>query len=145
MYRMRLFACAENTSLLKIKLHKSKCVDILLHNILADQRSKNVHSFVTYICIFSKSKRIKQIARMISNSHQIYSWIAHHIEVGTSFRSHHNYVGPISNPRQVLDSSAQTTRNMLLDFFCKTSKQVLLASFHVFCSLFVFFNLASIF
>ena len=30
MYRMRLFACAENTSLLKIKLHKSKCVDILL-------------------------------------------------------------------------------------------------------------------
>ena len=30
--------------------------------------------------------------------------------------------GPILNPRPVLDSSAQTTRGMLLDFFCKTSK-----------------------
>ena len=35
---------------------------------------------------------------------------------------HHNFCcgGSISNPRPVLDFSAQTTRDMILDFCCKT-------------------------
>ena len=35
------------------------------------------------------------------------------------------YRGPISNPRRVLDSLAQTTRGMLLDFFVKHQNRLL--------------------
>ena len=45
-----------------------------------------------------------------------------------------SYLGPISNLRPFLDSSAQTTRGNILDFFRKTSKR----RFCVF--LLVFFN-----
>ena len=40
--------------------------------------------------------------------------------------------GPISNPRPVLASSAQTTRGMLPDFFCNLKTEFL----HVFVSVF---------
>ena len=47
----------------------------------------------------------------------------------------HNFCcqGPISKLRPVLDSSQgqQTTHNMLLRFFCKTSKHACLASCHI--------------
>ena len=47
-----------------------------------------------------------------------------------NLRHCHNFCcgGPISNPRPVLDSSVQTTRGMILDFCCKTSKHARLTS-----------------
>ena len=45
-----------------------------------------------------------------------YSWIAYQLEVGTLLGPRHNYIGPISNSRPVLNSSAQTTRDNVLVF-----------------------------
>ena len=42
-----------------------------------------------------------------------YSWIARQLHIGTLLGRRHNYVCLISNPRPVLDSSAQTARGML--------------------------------
>ena len=39
--------------------------------------------------------------------------------------------GPISNPIPVLDPLAQTTQGMLLDSFCRNSKQTCLTSHRV--------------
>ena len=49
----------------------------------------------------------------------ICSRIACQLQVGTSLGRRRNYIGPMSNPRPVLDSSAQTTRGKEL-VFCKT-------------------------
>ena len=52
-----------------------------------------------------------------------YSWIAHQLEIGTSLGRRHNYIGPISNLRPFLDSSAQTTQRNILDFFWQNLKR----------------------
>ena len=61
-----------------------------------------------------------------------FSWISLSYKLGCR----HNFCcgGPISNPRPILVSSAQTTRGMILDFCCKTSKHARLTSHckHVF-------------
>ena len=48
--------------------------------------------------------------------HVFYSWIALQLQIGTSLGRHYNYVGPISNPRPILDSSNQTTQGNILGF-----------------------------
>ena len=69
-----------------------------------------------------------------------YSWIAYQLDIETSLRLHRR----LSNPRPVLDSSAQTTWCMLLDFLnLKTGSFGQFSRFLIFLS--VFFYLASIF
>ena len=51
-----------------------------------------------------------------------YSWIVYQLDIGALLGRRHNYLGLISNLWPFLDSSDQTTQDMLLDF-CEASKQ----------------------
>ena len=59
-----------------------------------------------------------------------YNWIDY--ELQSKLRVPFFCRGPISNPRPVLISLAQTKGGMLLDFFCKTSKWAFLRFLLVF-------------
>ena len=51
----------------------------------------------------------------IKYSVYMYSWIGHPLQAGLTLAFCCG--GPVSNPRPVLDSSAQTTRGVYFDFF----------------------------
>ena len=66
--------------------------------------------------------------------HGLSIMVRHHRSIWIQMDRHWDYVitfccrGPISNLRPVLDSSAKTTRGMLLVSFCKTSKHARLTT-----------------
>ena len=62
-----------------------------------------------------------------------YSWIAYQLEIGAALGRRHKYVGPVSNPRPVLDSSDQTTWGMLLDIVVKPQNELIWPVFVLFC------------
>ena len=71
-----------------------------------------------------------------------YSWIAQELQVGTSLGPRWDDVITWSDFRSetILDSSAQTTRDNVLDFFCKPKNGLVWSVFASFCFLLVFLN-----
>ena len=80
----------------------------------------------TYKINFPTNKEMQQIRAMDGKLSPrrihwccAYIWIAYELRTSWDLIGTTSYLGPISNLRPVMDSSAQTTRGNVLDFFVK--------------------------